>query len=172
MILQEEIEKQIKNLNEYQKKFIETTKDLFSIIPSEKIRSTSFVNFNTKSKILEIYIEHIDMPDIPLLFIIHGDMIEISCSEFEYYMDSIGKALFNGLQKEEFYSNVKDFVNSTLRGKFNINLYSYKGKIVKSEIVWNDNIYPSYQRSYILLSFLSKKRVLKKEEINIKSFIE
>jgi len=171
MIINEEINKQLECLNEYQGNFIDTTMDLFKLVKSEKIKENSFVNYNAKSGILEICLEHMEVSEMSIVFLIHKDMIEISCLGFEFYLDSIKKALFSNVPENEFRIKVKEFTAFVLKGKFKVNLYSNKKKIVESELVWDENKYPSSKKTHTVLNFLNKKKVLEKEEVNIKSFI-
>lgn len=134
-------------------------------------KETNFVNYNADRGVFEICLEHMEAPEMSIVFLIHKDMIEISCLGFDYYMDSIKKSLFSNVPENEFSIKVKEFTAFVLKGKFKVNLYSNKKKIVESELIWDEKKYPSSKKTHTVLNFLNKKKVLEKEEVNIKSFI-
>jgi hypothetical protein len=159
-------------LNEYQRNFTNTIEDLFTKIPKNNIGLNSYVRFDPGSNILEISLIHNKDPEMMLLFIIHEDMVEIGCLEYSYYLDSMKNAILFGLQGKEFYSNVYKVVNSMLNATFKQIIYSYKGKNIKSEIVWKDHEIPNQKRNYSFFSFLYVKELLEKQEITFKSFMD
>lgn len=172
MIIYKEINNLAQKLNRYQKEFVDITKELFTKIPQDNIGIKSNVKFDSVSNILEISLIHSKDPEMMILFILHEDMIEIGCVEYTYYMDSMKNALFAGLQGKEFYSNVKEFVTLILSSEFKLIVYSYKGKRIKSEIVWGDNEIPSQQHSYSMFNIFYKKAALDKQEVVFKSFMD
>ncbi len=171
MILYKEIESLYHKLNGYQKEFLKNAGELFFKIPQKNIGLKSNVRFDIKNNMLEITLVHSENPEMLLLFIIHEDMIEIWCSEYVYYLDSMKNALFFGLQKEEFYYEVKEFVKDVLNAKFKLISYSYNGKKLKSEIIWKNKEKYDRKRNYYILGFLHRRRVVQKTEVCIKSFM-
>lgn len=171
MVIKEEVQRVYGGLNKYQQRFVSETNHLFEQVSPSVLKESSFIDFNSDDGILEIFLEHVETNDSPILFIVHRDMIEISCSGFDYYMDSIKQGLFNNLPEVVFYDKVVEFVSSILTGEFVVNLYLDKGKSVRSEILWKDDKYPYSQKNYSMLISLFVKKELEKKEIFVKPFI-
>jgi hypothetical protein len=170
MIIIDEIYKLTDNLNQYQRKFVEITKDLFSKIPEKHLSEECFVKFNVKSKLLEISLIHVESSDIPILYIIHSDMIEISCSSFIYFLDPMNKALFKEFSDIEFWIEAKRFIEATLKGNFWLTITYYKRKAISTEIFWKENRYPSYKQIHSF--FYKKKKAIVQKHLCSKNFVD
>jgi hypothetical protein len=166
----EELKNHSERLNDFQTDFISCTEDLFSEINKKNIGINSFVRFDSNN-ILEINLVQPQSADFILLFLIHEDIIEIGCLDYIYFFDTKNDSMFKELSKNDIFIKIQEIVYHMLKAKFKLFHYSFKGKLIKSKIIWEHLDFLNQQRNYSIFSYFYKNRILDKKEIFFGSFI-